>query len=254
MSEISFARGSKAFTLIELLIVVAIIAILAAIAVPNFLEAQVRAKASRAKSDMRTMATAMESYYVDNNAYPQCNTRATAIAYGPDATPPVTTDDAVRQVLERISTPISYLSSSILKDAFAIKGRYTGTNAVGLASSTLVGVDPGTEVVAKINSYLYQAVGNGGRAQVATDSFSPGGQLVKANGWFLFSVGPDLAYPNLGGVLANDEFIDGPILLIYDPTNGTVSFGDIYREGGSSNGGGSYWAGKGLREAIRQQR
>ena len=47
------------FTLIELLIVVAIIAILAAIAVPNFLEAQVRAKVSRTKNDLRTQATAM---------------------------------------------------------------------------------------------------------------------------------------------------------------------------------------------------
>ena len=58
-----------AFTLIELLIVVAIIAILAAIAVPNFLEAQVRAKVSRVKSDMRAVATALESYHVDNNRY-----------------------------------------------------------------------------------------------------------------------------------------------------------------------------------------
>jgi len=60
----------SAFTLIELLIVVAIIAILAAIAVPNFLEAQVRAKASRAYSDMRTLKTALESYKVDTNKYP----------------------------------------------------------------------------------------------------------------------------------------------------------------------------------------
>src|SRR5437763_4266002 len=58
------------FTLIELLIVVAIIAILAAIAVPNFLEAQTRAKVSRVKSDERSIATAIESYAVDNNHYP----------------------------------------------------------------------------------------------------------------------------------------------------------------------------------------
>ena len=62
--------GKGAFTLVELLIVVAIIAILAAIAVPNFLEAQVRAKASRAASDMRVIATAMETQRIDTNAYP----------------------------------------------------------------------------------------------------------------------------------------------------------------------------------------
>ena len=62
-----------AFTLIELLIVVAIIAILAAIAVPNFLEAQTRSKVSRAKADMRSMATALEAYAVDNNVFPQCH-------------------------------------------------------------------------------------------------------------------------------------------------------------------------------------
>ena len=63
-----------AFTLIELLIVVAIIAILAAIAVPNFLEAQVRAKVSRTISDMRTLNTAIEAYAVDFNLHPP-NTR-----------------------------------------------------------------------------------------------------------------------------------------------------------------------------------
>lgn len=60
----------KAFTLIELLIVVAIIGILAAIAVPNFMNAQVRATLSRNYADMRSVATALEAYFVDWNRYP----------------------------------------------------------------------------------------------------------------------------------------------------------------------------------------
>lgn len=63
-----------AFTLIELLIVVAIIAILAAIAVPNFLEAQTRAKISRVMADQRAAATAFEAYHVDNKKYPPLGT------------------------------------------------------------------------------------------------------------------------------------------------------------------------------------
>ena len=67
MRKKSFNKG---FTLIELLIVVAIIAILAAIAVPNFLDAQLRAKVAAAMTDMRALVTALEAYAVDNNVYP----------------------------------------------------------------------------------------------------------------------------------------------------------------------------------------
>ncbi|MFH1737566.1 MAG: prepilin-type N-terminal cleavage/methylation domain-containing protein [bacterium] len=56
----------RAFTLIELLIVVAIIGILAAIAVPNFMNARVRAKISKAYSDIKALATANEMYAIDN--------------------------------------------------------------------------------------------------------------------------------------------------------------------------------------------
>jgi len=60
----------KGFTLIELLVVVAIIGILTAIALPNFLNAQTRAKVARAKVEIKTIVSGLEQYYVDNNAYP----------------------------------------------------------------------------------------------------------------------------------------------------------------------------------------
>ncbi len=60
----------QAFTLIELLIVVAIIGILAAIAVPNFLNAQTRAKIARVIADQKSVATALEQYRMDKNSYP----------------------------------------------------------------------------------------------------------------------------------------------------------------------------------------
>ncbi|MCX7045879.1 MAG: prepilin-type N-terminal cleavage/methylation domain-containing protein [Candidatus Sumerlaeota bacterium] len=63
----------QGFTLIELLIVVAIISILSMIAVPNFLEAQTRAKTTRVKADMRTMKVALEAYHVDFSDYPPDN-------------------------------------------------------------------------------------------------------------------------------------------------------------------------------------
>jgi type IV pilus assembly protein PilA len=60
---------SKGFTLIELMIVVAIIGILAAIAIPNFIRFQARSKQSEAKSNLKSLFTAQRSYYQEKDRY-----------------------------------------------------------------------------------------------------------------------------------------------------------------------------------------
>src|SRR5690349_12754467 len=96
----------RAFTLIELLIVVAIIAILAAIAVPNMLEAQTRSKVARTRADMRSVATAIESYRIDDNAYP--------VAFG------IAVNG--RDSWAVLSTPVAYITAGRTTDPFSKPG------------------------------------------------------------------------------------------------------------------------------------
>lgn len=232
----------RAFTLIELLIVVAIIAILAAIAVPNFLEAQTRSKVSRVKSDMRTMTTGIESYFVDFNVYPACHRFGISLRDSPSE--PL--------VLERLSTPISYLTSVTFNDPFIFKTRIQNSDSQGMATNPdVVNIDPAFDTVAKASTLIYQSFSPYGRWQTTMDGFN-GAFEFKGTAYILHSVGPDGNYYNLGGVLANDDISQLPftMALMYDPTNGTISRGSIWRAGGESGPGPNYAGGESLLAAI----
>lgn len=58
---------SRAFTLVEIMIVVSIIALLAAIAVPGFMRARKRSEASRIINDLRLIDSAVDQYAIENN-------------------------------------------------------------------------------------------------------------------------------------------------------------------------------------------
>ena len=61
----------RGFTIIELLIVIAVISILIGIALPRFRGMQEEGKIAQAKGELRTLQTAVESYYIHNsNTYP----------------------------------------------------------------------------------------------------------------------------------------------------------------------------------------
>lgn len=169
----------KALTLIELLMVIAIVATLAVIAMPNFLEAQTRSKISVAKSDLRVLATALEAYATDNNHYPP-----TPIAV------------ALRfRAFRPLTYPIAYLET-IPRDPFKT-----------------------INTIWSIGTYDYGA--------------RPVG---KESRWAMASDGPDRRddtnplrlYPGYSAGLFYGK-VEGFNYILYDPTNGTISRGDIFR-------------------------
>lgn len=219
------------FTLIELLLVVAIVGILAALAVPNFLEAQTRAKFARVVGDLRTVATALEAYAVDANSYP-LNSR-----YNNYSVP------------NCLTTPVAYVTMGRLIDPF----------------TRILSVDPESLSGPYVNSglrgddvqlYTYQTIMSLKQAQYFDSAaFSPGfpyrpaADAIDAPGynpgaqqrygyWKLASYGPDGVYLDPSKSLMVN-LIQTTFDVPYDPTNGTLSFGNIYRTHRSTVGEGT---------------
>jgi prepilin-type N-terminal cleavage/methylation domain-containing protein len=224
-----FLRAKTAFTLIELLIVVAIIAILAAIAVPNFLEAQTRSKVARVKSDMRTVATGLESYQVDFNKYPPdfqyANTSA-GTGSCPCQGPVDLNVRDIRSFLMRLvvlTTPVSYLTT-IPEDVF-VPAAIQRAAAANLVSPYQVPFASGMANLRHPFTFDYACrITPCGDDE---DSCLAGLWTVRiaasnAKGviWALRSIGPDLNATQLGDATLKSTS--------YDPTNGTVSDGDIF--------------------------
>jgi prepilin-type N-terminal cleavage/methylation domain-containing protein len=185
------ASPKRAFTLIELLIVIGIIAILALVALPNMLEAQVRAKVARGKADLRSISTTMEAYAVDHNRYPP-NYDTGLYGFNPG-------NESLSYAA--LTTPVAYITS-IPIDIFRPQELANTTRG---GYFTYIGIDTMT---AQPGNYPP------GCSEYWTD------RGIK---WWAGSWGPDQDNNVVG------HYLQELPKRVYDPTNGSVSPGDYGR-------------------------
>lgn len=183
------------FTLIELLIVIAIILVLIAIALPNFMEAQLRAKFTRVKSEYQSLATALEAYRLDHGKYPYYDAWGGGGSYSP-----------IIYRLIPLTTPTPYISTVSFRDPFLPfeAGGYTDDN-----------------------SRFYYNYRN--------HEFFQATQYPKFHDpvWILNSMGPDgVKNQGLQTEVWARGWVPSNTVIIYSPTNGSKSPGDIPRTGG----------------------
>ncbi|MCX7919918.1 MAG: type II secretion system protein GspG [bacterium] len=163
---------------------------------PNFLAAQTRSKVSRTKSDMRAIATGIESYYVDQNAYPWTNLGLYSRL----------------DRLKAITTPVAYLSSLPI-DAF------NASNDIPINKIYPFWDPPYVWSLGGLNPTDGSGTPNT-RFVLVPELYDRVYSRMKT--WMLMSYGPD----------QNFEAAVPPYQVqLYDPTNGTVSNGDIMRWG-----------------------
>lgn len=197
------------FTLIELLVAVAIVGVLAAIAVPNFLNAMVRANVSKARADLKAIANAVEYYRLERADYPHSPVYAGARAYN------------FRERYRVLTTPVAYIASAPL-DPFPRRSVYEFDPTVDLRYEY-----PGADVYAYFRS---DKAGPNGNYNFGDDK------------WMISSSGPDGMIQYLGWFPPDETQaeelcslcrIDVPFIqlvaVVYDPSNGLVSAGEIIR-------------------------
>lgn len=220
-------RTGAGFTLIELLIVIAIILILIAIALPNFLEAQARAKLTRARADMRSLGTAIESFRTERGALLidfwddqtfQAHTLwlEKLVRIGRD---PIFEYERFEESFYPLTSPVAHIAEVPI-DLWADASRDVG----------LGGEEQGFSYLYFDNDSMFPNSSDHGIEVFeigSSENFFAGIKPLAEDEFGLLSVGPDrtLGRANLPGLRLRG--------LPYAPTNGTNSVGElVFRSGG----------------------
>jgi prepilin-type N-terminal cleavage/methylation domain-containing protein len=191
------------FTLIEMLVVIAIIMTLITIAMPNYTDAQYRARVARAMADMRTVSVAMEQYHIDWQMYPA------------DQVPKLGT---VENGLFQLTTPLTYLYE-IPEDIFE-----RGNSGMEI------------EPTAGVIDRWFELASTGVPPELVAE-YRPVLQL-----YAIYSPGPDVQSDFFNPLAWPYDGEENPCphrlgFVNYSATNGTRSPGDIVRLGGEYKSG-----------------
>ncbi len=114
MNASNRAKSVSGFTLIEVMVVVVILAILAAVVIPNILTRPDQAKVTTSKANLTAFTLALDLYYLDNNRYPSTEQGLVSLAYKTNIEP-----------IPNQWPPQGYLKTSVsLKDAWGNEYQY----------------------------------------------------------------------------------------------------------------------------------
>jgi len=208
------ARGrSEGFTLLELLIVVAIITLLVSITIPTYKNARIRGHVAAAHANLKRVETALDWYASDHGSYP-----ATMTMHPRDPLALL-----ANHQLRVLTTPVAYLNGGSLRDPFGVVESQINTPTLSSYNDFPKLVQPNED--RSLLYFHYPSLAD--RLQASA---------LSMNGSSVVSIGPDRkdsmgAYRPFGSDLFGANFAgygySSPLDTVYSPTNGISSSGDI---------------------------